>query len=77
MWYRRENGVVVGGPYNCEQSFPTEVLSEDNPEVVAMRDRAQAARIAALRQPTLQDVISVLTPQQKVALQALLDAKVV
>lgn len=77
MRYRRENGVVVGGPYNCEQTFPTDVLSEDDAEVVAMRDRAQAARVAALRQPTVQDIIAVLTPQQQAALQTRLDAKAV
>lgn|SRR5574341_1189279 len=34
-WYRREQGVLVGGPYNCEQSFPTEKLPDDHPDVVA------------------------------------------
>ena len=35
MWYRRENGVLVGGPYNCPQSFPVESLDESVAELVA------------------------------------------
>lgn len=33
-FYRRENGVIVGGPYNCDQAFPVERLADDHPEVV-------------------------------------------
>ena len=35
MWYRRENGVLVGGPYNATQAFPVELLDEASPEVIA------------------------------------------
>lgn len=70
MWYRRENGVVVGGPYNCEQMFPVELLADDDPQVLAMLERAKP-----VPQVTLEDIVSVLTPIQKTALQARLDAR--
>ena len=35
MFYRKENGVIVSGPFNCEQSFPTELLDDSSPEVIA------------------------------------------
>lgn len=70
MWYRRENGVIVGGPYNCPQTFPVEVLSEQDPEVLAM-----LAKAIPTPRATLEDVIAILTPQQKALLQANLDAK--
>jgi hypothetical protein len=35
MFYRRENGVIVGGPYNCDQEFPVDELADDHAEVVA------------------------------------------
>jgi len=35
MWYRRENGVLVGGPYNCNQDFVVELLDDTSAEVVA------------------------------------------
>lgn len=70
MWYRRENGIVVGGPYNCEQMFPVELLPDDHPEVLAMHERAKPVPVA-----TIEDIVSVLTPVQKTALQTRLDAR--
>ena len=34
MFYRRENGAIVGGPYNCDQEFPVDELADDHFEVV-------------------------------------------
>lgn len=72
MWYRREGGLIVGGPYNCEQAFPTECLDESHPDVQAMHTRARTITPT----PTLQDVIDVLTAGQKAQLAANLNAKV-
>ena len=48
MWYRRENGVIVGGPYNCDQQFPVDELPDDHPEVVAFTRKPIPDRQAVL-----------------------------
>ena len=49
MFYRKENGVITGGPFNCEQSFPTEFLDDSSPEVIAfITPNPVKAQIAAL-----------------------------
>ncbi len=35
MWYRRENGSLSGGPYNCPQQFPVEFVDDQAPEALA------------------------------------------
>lgn len=45
-FYRREGGVIVGGPYNCDQAFPVEQLADDHPDVVAFNDQVTQIRAA-------------------------------
>jgi hypothetical protein len=53
MLYRVENNVIVGGPFNCAQSFSVVEYSNDAPEVLAFE-----ANVAALQ-------ASAETPQKK------------
>lgn len=46
MRYRRENGSLVGGPYNAPQDFPTEELPDNDPEVTAWLAALAAAQAA-------------------------------
>lgn len=66
------NGLPIHGGFNCEQTFPTVWFADDDPRVLAM---LAAVKAAIPVQPILEDVISVLTAQQKAALQARLDAR--
>lgn len=45
MFYRIENDVVVGGPFNCNQEFPVVELGDDDPKVVAFESFKAAASI--------------------------------
>lgn len=42
-FYRREDGVIVGGPYNCDQAFPVEELPDDHPDVLDFKARIEQA----------------------------------
>ena len=66
------DGNPIHGGFNCEQTFPTVFFNEDDPKVLAMLAKARAENPPP---PTLEDIIAVLTPQQKTALQARLDAR--
>lgn len=74
-WYRIENGQVMGGPYNCAQTFPVEQLPWDDPRVVDFYVRTQAAMQTVALRPTIEDVVAILTPQQKGQLETILQAK--
>lgn len=47
MFYRFENGVIVGGPYNCDQSFPVTELADNHPDVIAFNNAIVDARAVA------------------------------
>ena len=65
-------GNPIHGGFNCEQTFPTVLFDDNDPRVLAM---LAAAKAAIPVRPTIEDVVEVLTPQQKVTLQARLDAR--
>lgn len=60
MRYRRENGSIVGGPYNAQQDFPTEELADNDPEVGSFL-AALAAQTAAIAAGQAQDSADVAT----------------
>lgn len=60
MRYRREGGLLVGGPYNAPQDFATELLPDNDPEVVAFL-AAKAAKDAAAAAGALQDDTDIAT----------------
>ena len=59
MRYVRTNGVITGGPFDCEQSFPTESLDEASPEAIAFNTpnpvKAQIVALEALQRQKLTD----------------------
>ena len=66
------NGLPIHGGFNCEQTFPTVLFDDNDPRVLAM---IAAAKAAIPVRPTIEDVVAVLTPVQKTALQTRLDAR--
>ena len=53
MRYVRTNGVITGGPFNCEQDFATELLDESSPEVIAF-NTPNVAKVAIADLETVQ-----------------------
>lgn len=67
--HRNQQG-QIDGYFSCSQpGYAYEYLDENAPEIIAYLHPPVAP------QPTLDDVIAVMTPQQKTALQERLDAK--
>ena len=58
MFYRRDNGVIGGGPFNCDQDFPVEFLKEDDPEVVQFMSLVKQQQSEP--QPTIPDLVATI-----------------
>ena len=74
MYYRLENGSIVGGPFNCEQGFPVTLYPDDHPDVIAWKQAVQASidnpppdRISQLEQQVA-DLQSALIAKGTIAL---------